>query len=150
MTKPTNPNINIPEYFALNGQKTDFQEEKLQNGFDPVDPDVLAGDNLNKFIDDTYKGLNYAVKGVSDLYKGAVLYDAAETYSTSSIVFNIDSTGKVSMYKSLVDDNVGNPLSDTAKWQEIVFGSVFYEEYGEAEITLPTTGITGITYEVLG
>lgn len=27
--------------------------------------------------------------------------------------------------------------------------TVYYEEYGEAEITLPTEGLTGITYEVI-
>ena len=78
MTKPTKPSLNIPEGFATNGTKTDFEQEKIQNGFDPVDPDVLAGDNLNKFIDDTYKGLNYTIDGVTDLYKGIIVYD--DTY----------------------------------------------------------------------
>lgn len=61
MNKPTKPNITIPEAFAVDGIKTDFTSDKLQNGFDRLNPDVLAGDNLNKFIDDTYKGLNYAM-----------------------------------------------------------------------------------------
>ncbi|MGN0031160.1 MAG: hypothetical protein ACI37Q_04310 [Candidatus Gastranaerophilaceae bacterium] len=61
MNKPTKPNIVIPESFAENGIKTDFDNEKLTNGFDRLQPDVLAGDNLNKFIDDTYKGLNYGI-----------------------------------------------------------------------------------------
>ena len=74
MTKPVNPNISIPQYFAQNGLKTDFTEEKLDSGFSNVDPDVLAGDNLNKFIDDTYKGLNYSMAGVDDLY-GLVNWD---------------------------------------------------------------------------
>lgn len=63
MNKPTKPNITIPESFAENGIKTDFDNEKLTNGFDRLQPDVLAGDNLNKLIDDTYKGLNYAIAG---------------------------------------------------------------------------------------
>lgn len=63
MNKPVKPNITIPESFAENGIKTDFDNEKLTNGFDRLQPDVLAGDNLNKFIDDTYKGLNYAMAG---------------------------------------------------------------------------------------
>ena len=54
MNKPTKPNIVIPESFAENGIKTDFDNEKLTNGFDRLQPDVLAGDNLNKLIDDTY------------------------------------------------------------------------------------------------
>ena len=117
MAKPTEPNISIPQGFANEGQKTDFLEEKIQKGFDPVDPDVLAGDNLNKFIDDTYKGLNYTIDSVNDLYKGAVLYDVRENYSSTSIVFNIEDDG-IFIYKSLTDDNLGNPLSDETKWKK--------------------------------
>ena len=80
MAKPTKPNIQFPQAFAIDGQKTDFLEEKIQDGFDPVEPDVLAGDNLNKLIDDTYKGLHYSMDGVTELYKGAVVYDVNETY----------------------------------------------------------------------
>ena len=61
MNKPTKPNITIPENFARNGVKTDFSDSKLENGFDPINPDVLSGDNLNKLIDDTYQGLNYSI-----------------------------------------------------------------------------------------
>ena len=67
MNKPTKPNITIPESFAANGVKVDFDNNKILNGFDRIQPDVLAGDNLNKFIDDTYKGLNYGIKGVDYL-----------------------------------------------------------------------------------
>lgn len=67
MNKPTKPNITIPESFAANGVKADFDNNKILNGFDRIQPDVLAGDNLNKFIDDTYKGLNYGIKGVDYL-----------------------------------------------------------------------------------
>lgn len=119
MTKPTKPNINFPEGFAIEGQKTDFLDEQIQNGFDPVDPDVLAGDNLNKLIDDTYKGLHYSMDGVNDLYKGAVLYDETETYTNKSIVFNIDENGNAAVYQSLVNDNTGNALTDGTNWQKI-------------------------------
>ena len=68
MAKPTKPDISIPTSFADTGQKTDFTEEKLQNGFDSINPDVLTGDNLNKFIDDTYKGLNYSIDSIEYLY----------------------------------------------------------------------------------
>lgn len=122
MAKPTEPNISIPQGFANEGQKTDFLEEKIQKGFDPVDPDVLAGDNLNKFIDDTYKGLNYTIDSVNDLYKGAVLYDVRENYSSTSIVFNIEDDG-IFIYKSLTDNNLGNPLTDIEKWQAVDLGN---------------------------
>lgn len=123
MAKPTEPNISIPQGFANEGQKTDFLEEKIQKGFDPVDPDVLAGDNLNKFIDDTYKGLNYTIDGVNDLYKGVVLYDSSETYSSTSIVFSI-ADDEISAYKSLTDDNLGNPLTDETKWKKSTLAQV--------------------------
>ena len=61
MNKPVKPNITIPESFAKNGIKTDFDSDLIAEGFDNLKPDVLAGDNLNKFIDDTYKGLNYGM-----------------------------------------------------------------------------------------
>lgn len=61
MNKPVKPNITIPESFAKNGIKTDFDSDLMTKGFDSLKPDVLAGDNLNKFIDDTYKGLNYGM-----------------------------------------------------------------------------------------
>lgn len=123
MTKPTNPNLAIPEGFALNGQKTDFSDDKIQSGFDPVDPDVLAGDNLNKFIDDAYKGLNYSIDGVSDLYKSNIVYDENETYNQSSIVFGTDENNKIALYKSLADNNTSNPLTDTTKWQKVDLGA---------------------------
>ncbi len=122
MTKPTNPNITIPSAFAINGQKTDFLEEKIETGFDPVDPDVLAGDNLNKLIDDTYKGLHYTIDGVSDLYKGVVLYDENETYNNKSIVFSINESGEVAIYLSLINENKGNSLTDTTKWKKVSLG----------------------------
>lgn len=122
MNKPTNPNVVVPAAFALNGTKTDFSNEKIQSGFDQDAADVLAGDNLNKFIDDTYKSINYSNAGVSDLYKSAVLYDGNETYYTSAIVFNV-SGNNVSLYRSLVDNNIGNPLTDATKWQQVPLGA---------------------------
>lgn len=61
MNKPIKPEITIPQSFAENGIKIDFDNKLLTDGFNDLEPDVLAGDNLNKFIDDTYKGLNYGI-----------------------------------------------------------------------------------------
>ena len=121
MTKPIKPNITIPEAFAVNGQKADFLDEKIQNGFSNVDPDVLAGDNLNKLIDDTYKGLNYSMDGVSDLYKSLITYDSTESYGLNSIVFNIEDEG-VALYQSLIADNTGNALTNETKWKKLELG----------------------------
>jgi hypothetical protein len=108
------PNINIPAEFAVNGIKTDFDNSKLLNGFYRLNPDVLAGDNLNKFIDDTYKGLN----GVLDLYEGCVLYDSTVTYTNKSLIFDITNNG-IKFYHSLQNGNINHSLTDTDYWEEI-------------------------------
>lgn len=123
MDKPTNPNVIVPAQFAVDGAKTDFSNEKLQNGFDNIAPDILAGDNLNKFIDDTYKSINYSNAGVADLYRSAVIYDNNETYGVNSLIFNVDGNGNTTFYRSLVANNTGNPLNDTNYWQQIQLGS---------------------------
>ena len=122
MAKPTNPNVIIPAQFAVNGVKTDFSNEKIQSGFDEDAADVLAGDNLNKFIDDTYKSITYSNAGVADLYKSAIVYDNTESYNTNSLVFNVDSNGNTTFYRSLVDNNTGNALNDTTKWVQVQLG----------------------------
>lgn len=111
------PNINIPAEFAVNGIKTPFSNAKIQNGFDRINPDVLAGDNLNQFIDDTYKGLN----GVLELFNGCVLYDSTVTYNNKSLVFNIED-GNIELYHSLINGNIGNPLTDITKWERVNLG----------------------------
>ena len=124
MNKPINPNVQIPPNFAVNGQKADFTQQKIQNGFNMLEPDILAGDNLNKFIDDTYKSITYSNAGVADLYRSAIVYDAAETYYQNSIVFNVDLNGEVSIYLSKANDNVGNSLSNNNYWEKIQLGTV--------------------------
>jgi hypothetical protein len=65
--KPNKPNITIPASFAENGIKSDFDNDKLANGFSNIDPDVLPGDVLNKLIDDLYQGTNYAITAMDVL-----------------------------------------------------------------------------------
>ena len=83
MNKPTKPNIIIPEAFAVDGVKNDFTAEKLQNGFDRIQPDVFWGDNLNKLIDDTYKGLNYSMAAADaiNLINEGELLESLKTYN---------------------------------------------------------------------
>ena len=111
------PNINIPTEFAINGNKTDFSQAKITNGFDRLQPDVLPGDNLNKFIDDTYKGLN----GVLELYEGCVLYDSTVTYTNKSLIFDITNDG-IKFYHSLQNGNINHALTDTDYWEEVNLG----------------------------
>ena len=123
MAKPTNPNITIPAAFATSGAKTDFPAERITSGFDDIAPEILSGDNLNKFIDDTYKGLTYAMAGVTDLYKSAIQYDPAETYGINSLVFNIDNNGNTTFYRSVINNNVGYPLTNTNYWVQVQLGA---------------------------
>lgn len=106
------PEINIPTEFAANGIKVDFPNEKILSGFDPINPDILPGDCLNKLIDDTYKGLN----GVLELYEGCVLYDSGTTYNNKSLVFDVTNDG-IKLYHSLQNGNINNPLTDTNYWE---------------------------------
>ena len=106
------PNINIPAEFAIIGDKTDFSQAKITNGFNRLQPDVLPGDNLNKFIDDTYKGLN----GVLELYEGCVLYDSGTTYNNKSLVFDV-TNDSIKLYRSLQNGNINHALTDTDYWE---------------------------------
>ena len=136
MNKPTKPNITIPKSFAANGEKNDFNDDMILNGFDRIKQEVVPGDALNKFIDDSYQGLNYSMDGVDDLYKGIVLYSATETYNTKSLVFNISEAG-IKLYHSLVNNNKGNSLADATKWEEVSLGGglpvgfIFWGSYSE-------------------
>lgn len=122
MNKPTNPNVIVPAQFATNGVKIGFTQEKIESGFSNSAADVLAGDNLNQFIDDVYKSITYSNAGVADLYKSAVIYDGAETYRANDIVFNVNN-GSVTLYRSLANNNTGNPLTDNTKWQQVQLGA---------------------------
>ena len=113
----TRPNIQIPKEFAINGEKADFTQEKIQTGFDKLNPDIFAGDNANKFIDDTYKGLN----GVLDLYNGIVLHDMTTTYDDKAVVGKfIENSFK--LYRSLVNNNTGHEVTETEYWEEVALG----------------------------
>ena len=128
------PNIDIPSGFAGNGTKEDFPNDKILNGFDPINPDILPGDCLNKFIDDTYKGLN----GVLELYEGCVLYDSTVTYTNKSLVFDITNDG-IKFYHSLQNGNTNNPLTDTDYWEEVNLGGSTRNVCEVITSTLPLT-----------
>lgn len=128
------PNINIPAEFAPNGVRTPFSNAKVQNGFDRINPDVFAGDNLNQFIDDTYKGLN----GVLELYEGCVLYDSTVTYTNKSLVFDITNDG-IKFYHSLQNGNINHALTDADYWEEVNLGGSSRNVGEIISSTLPLT-----------
>lgn len=79
--------------------------------------------------------------------KGFPEWDEGTTYFANTSFCQVNGV----IYRSLTDNNIGhNPTTDTTNWEKINFGgTVYYEVLGDATITLPTTGITGITYKVL-
>lgn len=56
------------------------------------------------------------------LQQGIPEYDAGTTYYKGSIIKSLDTESKPVLYNSLVDNNVGNPLSDGTKWEKLSFG----------------------------
>lgn len=104
-TKPTKPTITIPASFAASGIKTDFDSDKLVNGFDHINPDVLPGDCLNKLIDDLYKASNYALTYLDYLNaKNIIFADGSINFTTEQKgVDPISSTGLTT--KNYVDNN---------------------------------------------
>lgn len=68
-------------------------------------------------------GINYAMtRQLAYLYQeGIPEYDSATEYCSTSVVKAVEG-GKVILYHSLADGNVGNALSDTTKWEEVQLG----------------------------
>lgn len=56
------------------------------------------------------------------LQQGIPEYDAGTTYYKGSIIKSLDTESKPVLYNSLIDNNVGNPLSDGTKWEKLSFG----------------------------
>lgn len=54
--------------------------------------------------------------------EGMPEYDAGTTYYTGSWCKGVDDAGQRSIYESLVDDNLGNPLTDETKWKKVQLG----------------------------
>lgn len=120
MNKPTKPNIVIPESFAENGIKTDFDNEKLTNGFDRLQPDVLAGDNLNKFIDDTYKGLNYGMAAADAIN----LIQEGETLTVQNGQLVSGSTGSTGSGLEICDIGMALYIDETKGLRRYLNGQI--------------------------
>lgn len=127
MIKKTKPNIAIPSEFAVVGEKRDFSEVKIQNGFDPFDKDTLEGSCLNKFIDDTYKGLNYSMAGTDaiNLIKEGETLTSKNGNLESMPVVSTDLTGltasgdnRLHALKGYLDD--GELLTDAEGLADVV------------------------------
>lgn len=64
--------------------------------------------------------MNHIEQGIA----GAAIryYNTTETFKNNEVVLNINTEGSVELWKSLTDNNLGNPLTDIEKWQAVDLG----------------------------
>lgn len=97
----------------------DFNDnmDKLDNWAGLVPPRALTADKLT-----TARNINgVAFDGSQNIINGLWFYSSTETYNEDYIVYGVVDD-VIKMYRSLADNNVGNPLTDETKWQEISLG----------------------------
>lgn len=58
------------------------------------------------------------------MQEGIPEYDASTVYFNGSVIKALDADNKVVLYQSIVNNNLGNPLSDTTKWELVQLGGV--------------------------
>lgn len=133
MNKPTKPSETLPSSFG--GVKENFSASKISSGYQKNIRDILGGANVNYLLD---------TLGKKDLYHDAIsdyinalpvnktimtnannnlvytqydirVYDATETYFREDYVTGWDNNEKF-IYKSLVDNNLNHPVTDTNYW----------------------------------
>lgn len=84
-------------------------------------------------------GLFYTItKQLAYLFQqGIPEYDASTEYNSTSIVQAIEN-GQLILKRSLIDNNIGNPLTDTNSWVDF-FSNAIVHPIGDPVITLGTT-----------
>jgi hypothetical protein len=82
--KQVKPDILIPDGFG--GVKTEFDKDKLENGFQESIPQILAGDNLNNLINMLYKYLLYTTS-LSDFVNGTPINKVPSTDKDNKLVY---------------------------------------------------------------
>ena len=130
--KPTNL---VPRSFG--GEKNNFSNDLIANGYEVNAPQTYNGDNLNYQLDATGKELDYCEKVVDyinglgvgktpivnannkldETQVGLKVYSATETYSLGEWVRSGDK-----IYQSQTQGNVGNELTNETYWKEVELG----------------------------
>lgn len=131
--KPTNL---IPRSFG--GEKNNFSDDLIANGYEVNAPQTYNGDNLNYQLDATGKELDYCEKVVDyinglgvgktpivnannkldETQVGVKVYNATETFGLGEWVKGtVDDV--VGLYESLTPANVGNELTDKTSWKKV-------------------------------
>ena len=125
----------VPRSFG--GEKNNFSDDLIANGYEVNMPQTYNGDNLNYQLDATGKELDYCEKVVDyinglgvgktpivnannkldETQVGLKVYSATETYSLGEWVRSGDK-----IYQSLTQGNLGNNLTNETYWKEFKFG----------------------------
>ena len=125
----------VPRSFG--GEKNNFSDDLIANGYEVNMPQTYNGDNLNYQLDATGKELDYCEKVVDyinglgvgktpivnannkldETQVGLKVYNATETYSLGEWVRSGDK-----IYQSLTQGNVGNDLTNETYWKEVRLG----------------------------
>lgn len=103
--------------------------------FTPATPLTTAGDILVQGADGNLSKLAAGVAGTVLTANGAgalpsyqvnpigiLTYSSSYTYKKNDIVVSTNEYDETALYKSLVDSNVGNDLTDETKWEKLLLG----------------------------
>lgn len=84
LIKPAIPAVTLPATFG--GMKTEFSETKVQNGFLEGTPDILAGDNLNFWLDTDGKNQEY-LRAVVDFIRNCPIGKVVSVNSSNQLYY---------------------------------------------------------------
>ena len=103
--------------------------------FTPKTPLTTAGDILVQGADDNLSKLEAGVAGTVLTANGAgalptyqvnpigvLTYSSSYTYKKNDIVVSTNEDDETALYKSLIDNNIGNALTDNTKWEKLSLG----------------------------
>jgi hypothetical protein len=121
----------MPEEFcSQDGDITLTFAQVFVNNNQEITSTITSG-NLNLYIDGSgynFAGVqmantDYIASEINNLKQGQLLamglkpYSPTFLYPINSLVYGIDENGDVALFKSMVADNIGNPLTDENYWQ---------------------------------
>ena len=111
-------NTNLPANRLKQGILISMTYDKTNNCFK-----LSSSSNADKLTTGAkINGVNF--KGDTDIVTGAGFYYNTVTYSEGNLAFIYNQDGALELYKSLVNNNIGNnPLTSTSYWEKQNLGS---------------------------
>lgn len=121
----------MPEEFcSQDGDITLTFAQVFVNDNQEITSTITSG-NLNLYIDGAgynFAGVqmantDYIASEINNLKEGQILamglkpYSSTFLYPINTVVYGLDENGNVALFKSMVADNIGNPLTDENYWQ---------------------------------